>query len=115
MFAAGDPCSTDKAVPIETVDAVTERSLVVACPQLSRAWISLMSCDLMVSTFPVSQKTMFLNLMSKKGAGSKSIVVLKVLKALLALQAVNWIGTLLPSRCVCSLEKRDQRYDILLC
>lgn len=59
--AEGETCGTDKAVAIETVDSVTEGSLVVACPsQLPRAYISLMSHDCRFSTFPVSQK------MSKK-------------------------------------------------
>lgn len=54
----------DKAVPTET-EAETECSLVVVSPsQPPRVCISLMSHDLMVSTFPVSQKTMSLNLIS---------------------------------------------------
>lgn len=67
VFAAGEPCVTDKAVPIEAVDAETEGSLVIVCPShLPRDCISLMSRDLMVSTLPVSQKTMFSNQYPKR-------------------------------------------------
>ena len=85
MFAAGGPCVTDKAVLTETVDVVAEASRPVAClSKQARACISVMIRDLIVSTFPGSQKTIF-EPNVQKGAYCKSVVELSVLKTSLAL------------------------------
>ena len=81
VFAAGDPCVTDRVVPKEAVAAVTDDSLVVACPsQLPGACISVMSRVLMVSTFPGSQNNVF-EPNVQEGAGCQKIVVLNIYKA----------------------------------
>lgn len=75
VFSAGEPYITEKAAPIEALDAVTESSLFVVCPsQLPRACISLSQFD--GFHIPSITKGNVFEPNVQKGAGCKCIVML---------------------------------------